>query len=250
MIETDLPVDVDAPKSTQAELPLRPSSDAPKLPNENRRGFYLIRLWQGRVSLASTFWLWGWLATGALTAVARPLYKLAIGREQLTAVPVAIFLWFAFVSVAVWRSANRYKQKRPKRSWGVIAQGLWALCAVPSLWTWLQLIPGVNNTKALAESLTLEQKAIGSTTNGVHSDWTSQNGNTFNYDYTISDEILHKNSGNNMQTLLRSISQEYVCNSPEARRLLVRLDSMHLTYKNSLGATLAIFDIHDRDCDH
>lgn len=79
---------------------------------------HVQRLWQGYVSLPVTYWVWG-IAGGLAVGVAVAVGSVAGGR--VVALPVALLgiAYYVFVTVAIWRSANRY---RGKAVWAQLAQ--------------------------------------------------------------------------------------------------------------------------------
>jgi hypothetical protein len=81
------------------------------------RNGYFRRLWQGEVSLAMTYWVWGALAgfvamiLAAIVSETAPLLGLLLG-------PVMIG-YYVFIVIAIWRSAGRYPGPRV---WAALAK--------------------------------------------------------------------------------------------------------------------------------
>ncbi len=83
-------------------------------------GPYLTRLWRGEVSLAETYWGWGvvyplgLVLLAAITSKALPEITALIVWLQWLRVP-----YYAFISIAIWRSSGRY---RGPRIWAGLAR--------------------------------------------------------------------------------------------------------------------------------
>jgi hypothetical protein len=92
-----------------------------------RHGVF-VSLWRGDVPLRTTYWVCGvltnvvWLILLALAAVINSLALLAL-------VAVLHFLYSVLITVAIWRSAGRY---RGKRIWGDLARVSVALGVIGS----------------------------------------------------------------------------------------------------------------------
>ena len=69
-----------------------------------RSGNYLTRLWRGQIPLGMTYWVWGVL----LNAFMRNL----LIQGATTPYRVTYFVYYAFIMVAIWRSAGRYQGRR------------------------------------------------------------------------------------------------------------------------------------------
>src|SRR6267142_4194004 len=72
-------------------------------------------LWRGDVPLVKTYWLFG-VAVGLLVNVAfiyieyQPAaFASAVGHVSVLGLAIFVFIYSAFISVAVWRSANKYQ---------------------------------------------------------------------------------------------------------------------------------------------
>jgi hypothetical protein len=89
---------------------------------------YLARVWGGEVGLAQTFWLWG----VAVRTVIEATMLLVLGVDRL--VSIAFFAlvslgWTVFATVAVFRSARRY---RGSAGWRLAAQVVMGFICVRS----------------------------------------------------------------------------------------------------------------------
>lgn len=76
------------------------------------------RAWLGYVSLPVTYWAL-WMGGGLLIVIARAVVTTRAGA--VWALPLELFgvAYYVFTSIAVWRSANRY---RGRRIWAQLAQ--------------------------------------------------------------------------------------------------------------------------------
>ena len=86
-------------------------SGTESVPAVRQPSAYVVRLWRGDVPLATTYWVWGlavnvaWLIVIVLTAATdAPMLGLIVSLLALS--------YAVFITVAIWRSAGRYKGKR------------------------------------------------------------------------------------------------------------------------------------------
>lgn len=98
-----------------------------------RSSSFIVRLWNGEISLAKTYWLFGVLG-GVVSRLLSPLitYVLTSNASSLSAFDIAAinYLWsglvigyFVVVYVGIWRSSNRYAAQNPtKRLWANLAK--------------------------------------------------------------------------------------------------------------------------------
>ncbi len=81
-----------------------------------------VALWRGHVPLPKTAWLYGGLAMGVLSI---PVIWLTLVRLPWFHAPMLLgfcffyLLYAAFVAVAIWRSANKY---RGRVAWRALAK--------------------------------------------------------------------------------------------------------------------------------
>ena len=70
----------------------------------------IARIWRGEEGLARTFWGWGFAVNVALKGVSMLL--LSLGRDKAASAMLAFLVFMlayqVFISVAIWRSADRY----------------------------------------------------------------------------------------------------------------------------------------------
>ena len=233
------------PPSIAAATPPAPATPSN---NQSRRGFYFARLWCGQISLASTYWIWGVLVTGSIGGAARVLYPETLTRWQTISVPIVVVLWASFMLVAVFRSANRYQRKRPRRFLGRVAQAFWLVGYPVTLVNWLPAIPGIADDYVLNEHLAKERKLVGSVHNNVRGDWVVRGINTFDFGF-----VALGNSAANItpETApgLKLIAALALCASSDGRHMLYRLDSIHFTYLDEKNRQLAQFRVSSADCD-
>ena len=77
------------------------------------------RLWRGNIPLARTFWLYGVCVN--LSVVATMNYFLVYNKQALSTAVVYISIWaiiafsiiyFPYIFISIWRSANKYQGHR------------------------------------------------------------------------------------------------------------------------------------------
>jgi hypothetical protein len=109
--EAGLISDADFP-GTHQEVP-RSSGETELVPSG-----YLLRLWQGHIPLATTFWVWGLLGLlvwriviGAANAADQPALVLTVALASIA--------YAVFALISIWRSAGRY---RGRRIWAELAR--------------------------------------------------------------------------------------------------------------------------------
>lgn len=233
------------PEPIAAAMPAAPAAPSG---NPSQRGFYLARLWRGQISLASTYWIWGVLVTGSIGGAARFLYPETLTRWQTISVPIVVVLWISFMLVAVFRSANRYQSKRPRRFLGRVVQVAWLIGYPITLANWLPAIPGVADESVLNEQLAKKRKLVGSVRNNIRGDWVVRNSNTFDFGLVALGDAA-ANITPEVVPAFRRIAALVTCGTADGRQLLFRLDSMHYTYLDEKYHQLAQFSISSADCD-
>jgi hypothetical protein len=76
------------------------------------------RAWLGYVSLPVTYWAL-WMGGGLLIVIARAVVTTRAGAVWALPLELSGVAYYVFTSIAVWRSANRY---RGRRIWAQLAQ--------------------------------------------------------------------------------------------------------------------------------
>lgn len=83
-------------------------------------------LWEGNVPLVRTFWVWGFAFKVALNAILLIVGAWSVDNPVYANAFLGVWLfsvvYFVFISVAIWRSSNRYEGNKV---WAVLAK-----CAV------------------------------------------------------------------------------------------------------------------------
>jgi hypothetical protein len=85
----------------------------------------IMRLWRGEEPLGSTYWLYG-TCVGLVIRLASPLitYLMVSNSDSLSPFDISaisngwaafVFAYAAFICVAIWRSANRYRVEKPAK---------------------------------------------------------------------------------------------------------------------------------------
>lgn len=92
------------------------------------------RLWRGEEGLMRTFWVYGFAVNVAFKGVSMLLLALG-GDNPAFAAPLLVFLVFmlayqVFISVAIWRSANRFEGYA---GWAFLAKAVVVLGAIQTL---------------------------------------------------------------------------------------------------------------------
>ncbi len=115
----------------------REPEKAPDL-SERRRlsSSYFLRHWRGQLSLAKSYWLSG-IAVACIVAVPLAAVRL-IGFSDFPRLisAIMIFIWpmsviaQLWLSIGIWRSADRYTNQNPKKYWGSIAKLSTTLAAI------------------------------------------------------------------------------------------------------------------------
>lgn len=107
------------------------AQSSPAVPHEDaapgqapwpQTGNYITRLWRGQISLDMTYWVWGVLFGGFLRRVLETLsllYTSARTPGSISAFEVLSFVYYGYISVAIWRSSGRYPGRR---IWIVLAR--------------------------------------------------------------------------------------------------------------------------------
>ena len=126
---------VPPPIPTVPENEGSPHAADPVTPNPDRSNNFIAKNWRGEFSLATSFWLFGFLGNLCVGIVAIAIVAaLQAGHDyQPTAIFASILLvWLAIGAVAtwqlvgVWRSANRHIKERrllkKKSPWAVLAK--------------------------------------------------------------------------------------------------------------------------------
>jgi len=78
----------------------------------------IARVWRGEEGLARTFWGWGFAVNVALKGVSMLLFSHRAAAAML-AFLVFMLAYQVFISVAIWRSADRYDGYR---GWAFLAR--------------------------------------------------------------------------------------------------------------------------------
>lgn len=78
---------------------------------------YIQKLWRGDVPLVITFWVWNFLLAVAIGIILGVISWFV--EVSYKALLVVYLPFYAFLTVAVWRSANKYTGKA---IWAVLAQ--------------------------------------------------------------------------------------------------------------------------------
>lgn len=85
------------------------------------------RLWRGEVPLAETYWFYGVVLSMAIGLAAR-FAGLVPGSSAAKLFLLALLLYWGFISISIWRSANRY---RGRQLWARLAKWAVVLSALP-----------------------------------------------------------------------------------------------------------------------
>jgi hypothetical protein len=100
-----------------------PTGSSHELPKSETISEGFRKLWRGEQKLSVAYW--GYLV---LPNVALRLFSAISGNSEVQAtLAFGGMIYFGFVSVGIWRSANRY---RGRRVWAYLAQGIVALNAI------------------------------------------------------------------------------------------------------------------------
>ncbi|WP_319583352.1 hypothetical protein [uncultured Pseudodesulfovibrio sp.] len=96
----------------------------------------LARIWRGEEGLARTFWGWGFAVNIVLKGISLLLLAVAGQRSGFELVLLAFLLFMiayqVFISVAIWRSANRYEGNR---AWRFLAKAVVVLGAIQTVFS-------------------------------------------------------------------------------------------------------------------
>ena len=127
-----------------------PTPETPKAP-------YLLRHWQGVLSLPKSFWLSGLLIVLVFGGLYFILMRLDIADYPILVSAGMIGLWLALLAAILWfavgvvRAADRYEAQHPKRIWSATAKGAMVLTALAVLAVFMRL--GVPQIQHFADAI-------------------------------------------------------------------------------------------------
>jgi uncharacterized membrane protein len=118
---------------------------------------YLLRHWQGMLSLPRSFWLSGLLIAFVFGVLYVSLIRLDIADYPILVSAGVIGLWLALLAAMVWfavgvvRAAERYEKDHPKRIWSITAKGATVIAALSVLAVFARL--GVPQIQHFADAI-------------------------------------------------------------------------------------------------
>lgn len=127
-----------------------PAPAVPKAP-------YLLRHWQGMLSLPKSFWLSGLLIAFLFGVLYFSLMRLDIADYPILVSVGVIGLWLALLAAMVWfavgvvRAAERYETEHPGRVWSIAAKGATVIAALSVLAVFARL--GVPQIQHFADAI-------------------------------------------------------------------------------------------------
>ncbi len=118
---------------------------------------YLLRHWQGMLSLPKSFWLSGLLIAFLFGVFYFSLMRLDIADYPILVSVGVIGLWLALLAAMVWfavgvvRAAERYETEHPKRVWSIVVKGATVIAALSVLAIFARL--GVPQIQHFADAI-------------------------------------------------------------------------------------------------
>ncbi|QIG47543.1 DUF4339 domain-containing protein [Nordella sp. HKS 07] len=105
---------------------------------------YLIRHWRGQLSLVKSYWLNSFAVAGLLAVPIVIVGAVGFSNYPRLISAIIIFLWpmtligQLWLSVGIWRSAERYSSQHPRKYWGGIAKFLTSLAVLSTVTTFVR----------------------------------------------------------------------------------------------------------------
>ena len=218
-----------------------------------RRRNYLVRLWRGELSLPTTYWLWGILASIPVTAVATALISAAeesdaSGKVALALSGLAVLLaWMAFIYPSIWRSATRYSATHPGKRWGGVVKVVLCLGALSTMAQIGQSLtadaPTASIDAAVARANADTPKMV---EDHVRLDRFERVDRSIVAQYTVLGDT-QKPSEDALLKLTDSVRAD-VCANAEARKVLASVDHMERRYFNEQHQPLMTISIAEQSC--
>jgi hypothetical protein len=78
---------------------------------------YFIKLFRGDIPLYITFWIYGILIGRLMYLMSEYIFR--TNDKELWLIDVVTILYYIFIYIAIWRSANKYQGKK---NWGEAAK--------------------------------------------------------------------------------------------------------------------------------
>ena len=124
---------------------------AASVPDENNDSNYLIRHWQGALSLPVSYWINGLMV--AILFIVSYLFVAKLGPVNDPLIgAAAVGMWLGFIAAMLWlsvgifRSADRYSHTHPKSQWDSAAKAMTVVSCLAMLTIFLrQGVPQIQN---------------------------------------------------------------------------------------------------------
>ena len=196
-----------------------------------------------------TYWVWSLLGNILIAAISSLLVVFAgpIGLAFAVAIGLA---WVILIAVAVFRSANAYQRRNPRKLWGRIAQIMVCLGILSTIGRIGQVgrAGSEDDVRAKLDKVVAGANAAGPhmTGSNVRFDNASRDGKSLVYAFTITGPT--RVPSQDVVQRVRNSSVARLCKAKEGMQLLMMVDRIKYQYANEGGENLMSFDVSRGDC--
>lgn len=214
----------------------------------------IIRLWRGDVRLRTTYWVYSFLV-GSLIGLAYTIFigenYISIasdpyGRNILIFLFIFVLVYQMFISVAVWRSAGKYKGSK---LWPVLARTSAVFGIIVGV-----LQAAVAFTPKSVDASMRQQAEFMNGSAPVMLDEHTRLDNVvyvdkkFVYNYSIVTLSRAEMDVDRFRSSMELQLKTAQCEGKATREMLRQLDKISFLYRDKDGSVIARFDITEGDC--